>query len=151
MRSNIKIRKMTIEDLDGVMEVEEKSFTIPWSRQSFEEELFHNKYAVYNIATYHNKIVGYIGMWKVVDEVNITNVAVHPEYRSLGIGSALLGEVIKIANVMNMVNIYLEVRQSNLLAQKLYEKFGFQKVGRRKQYYSDNREDALLMTKELQM
>lgn len=149
MKADIQIRKMTLEDLDELMEIEEKSFSIPWSREAFKEELLYNNCAIYHIAEFDDKIVGYIGTWTVVDEMHITSIAVEPDYRNLGIGTALLEAVIKIANRMNIKNIYLEVRESNLTAQRLYKKFAFEVVGKRKQYYLDNQEDALLMTKEL--
>ena len=147
---NIKIGKMEIEDIDDVMEVERKSFTIPWSRASFEQEILDNKHAVYITAKHNHKVVGYSGMWCVVDEVHVTNIAVHPDYRRMGIGKLLIEEMIRFANEMNMHSMFLEVRESNITAQKLYRKLGFKVTGRRKKYYSDDQEDALLMTKQLQ-
>ncbi|MCR4436221.1 MAG: ribosomal protein S18-alanine N-acetyltransferase [Clostridiales bacterium] len=139
---------MTVEQLDEVMEVENLCFKIPWSRNSFIEELTGNKFAMYFTAGVNGKIVGYAGMWKVFDEGHITNVAVHPEFRRSGVGSALIEYLIETAKENGIARMTLEVRRSNLAAQKLYRKYGFKECGTRKAYYADNSEDALIMWKD---
>lgn len=145
---NIEIIKMELRHLDGVMEVENLSFKIPWSRNSFIEELAENKFAMYFVARVNGKITGYAGMWTVFDEAHITNVAVHPEFRKSGIGSALLRHLIQTAREKGIERMTLEVRRSNITAQGLYGKFGFREHGARKAYYADNREDAIIMWKD---
>lgn len=144
----IEIVKMTFEHIDGVMVVEKLSFSIPWSRNAFVEELTGNKFSRYVTAVAGNVVVGYAGMWKIFDEGHITNVAVHPEYRGSGIGSLLVEKMIQIAKEEDIVSMTLEVRRSNFAAQNLYGKFGFQVEGVRKGYYADNGEDAIIMWKK---
>jgi len=99
------------------------------------------------VAEVDNKIVGYGGFWVVVDEGHITNIAVHPEYRSKGIGSKIMEGLIELAKKNGIISMTLEVRESNIVAQHLYAKFGFRPLGRRKGYYQDNNEDAIIMWK----
>ncbi len=141
----IKIMPMKLEDLDRIMEIEHQSFTIPWSRTSFETEITKNGNAIYIIALLDNVIVGYAGMWKILDEGHITNIAVHPDNRKMKVGSNLVEALYAIAQKKNIRQITLEVRESNAAARKLYGKFGFTVAGRRKRYYADNNEDALIM------
>lgn len=138
------VRRMNLEDLDGILEVENQSFSIPWSRRMFEDELFNPK-ACYFILESSGKVVGYIGVWKILDEGHITNVAVHPDYRRKGFGRLLIGTLIENARDWGLVALTLEVRVSNTPAISLYESFGFYSAGTRKRYYSDNNEDALIM------
>lgn len=147
----IEISKLTHDDLEGIYEVEKDAFPIPWPISSFEEEL-KNILATYLVAKIDNKIVGYIGMWFVMDECHITNVAVHSEYRKKGIASTLINEMLKLCKEHRTTYIMLEVRINNIPAQKLYSKFGFSDDVIRKNYYKNpdgTREDALLMSKEL--
>ncbi len=143
----IKILPMTQEHIDGVLEVEELSFHIPWTREDFEREVNTNAMAIYRVAVIDDKVVGYAGMWHVITEGHITNVAVHPDYRRQGIGDMLIEEMIKCAEEKEMIGITLEVRISNMPAQKLYTKYGFKPEGFRKNYYSDTKEDAVIMWK----
>lgn len=145
---NIEVSHMTLEDIDDIMVVEKLSFTIPWSRDAFIQEVTNNKFAIYISAKVDGLVVGYAGMWKVYDEGHITNVAVHPEYRRSGIGRHLVEKLISIAKQENIGRMTLEVRRSNIAAQGLYEKYGFKVEGCRKAYYSDNGEDAIIMWKE---
>lgn len=124
--------------------LDKKCFTIPWSQKSFENEA-ENEFASYIVAKDNQKCIGYCGFWRTYDEGDITNVAVSPSYRRQGIGAMLVSQMIKRAIQMNLKSMSLEVRKSNLAAQKLYEKFGFEVIGERKRYYSDNNEDALIM------
>lgn len=136
---------MTVDDLDEVMEVEVNSFTIPWSREAFFNELTKNQFAQYLIVEVNQKVVGYCGVWIIIDEAHITNIALLPEYRGLKLGEALMGKVMELAREMGALRVTLEVRVSNERAQNLYRKFGFEQGAIRKQYYTDNMEDALVM------
>ncbi|GLY12442.1 ribosomal protein S18-alanine N-acetyltransferase [Pseudobacillus badius] len=143
--SEVDIRLMTVEDVDKVHEIEKNSFTMPWTKESFWNELTNNYFAVYHVAEYEGEIVGYCGMWLVLDESQITNIAILPEYRGRGLGEKLLVAVMNAAKKKGAAVMSLEVRVSNEPAQGLYKKLGFQPGGIRKNYYSDNQEDALVM------
>lgn len=136
---------MTIDDIDNVLEVEEDCFSIPWSKASFLRELENNEIALYLVAKIENKAVGYIGVWKVLDEGHITNLAVHSDFRKLGIGSMLVDRLLSLCRNDGITAFTLEVRKSNIVAQELYKKFGFLECGIRKKYYEDNNEDAIIM------
>lgn len=147
----VEISKLTHDDLEGIYEVEKDSFPIPWPISSFEEEL-KNILATYLVAKINNKIVGYIGMWFVMDECHITNIAVHSNYRENGIATRLINEMLKLCKEHKTTYIMLEVRSNNIPAQKLYSKFGFTEEVIRKNYYKnpDNtREDAIVMSRNL--
>lgn len=143
----LEIQQMTQEHIQDVLQIEEACFAIPWTKQDFEREMKENKLAIYIIAVLDGKIVGYAGMWHVVTEGHITNIAVLQEYRRQGIGNALLEQIIHIAEQKEMIGITLEVRISNIAAQKLYIKYGFRPEGFRKNYYQDTKEDAVIMWK----
>ena len=148
MENNLIIRPMTKDDVDSVYIVEEDCFVDPWSKESIRKEL-KNDLARYLVAQLDNKIVGYIGVWFVVDEGHITNVAVHSDYRGKKIGDNLVKEMIQLCKQSNIVAMTLEVRASNSIAQNLYRKYGFKMGGIRKEYYSDNKEDAIIMWNQL--
>lgn len=141
----IVIEKMTVDDIDSVVEVENNCFSIPWSKESFLRELKSNEIALYLVAKVEDKAVGYIGTWKVLDEGHITNLAVHSDYRKLGIGGMLISELLSLCRKEGINSFTLEVRKSNEIARRLYEKFGFNERGIRKGYYEDNNEDAVIM------
>lgn len=143
----IKILPMTADDIDGVLKVEESCFAIAWTRADFEREMNENKLAIYFVAKDGEKIVGYAGMWHVVTEGQITNVAVLEEYRGQKVGSLLMEALIKTAEEKEMIGITLEVKISNYPAQKLYSKYGFKPEGFRINYYKDTNEDAIVMWK----
>jgi [ribosomal protein S18]-alanine N-acetyltransferase len=145
--NNINVVKMSLENIDDIMIVENLSFKIPWSRNAFMEEVTNNQFARYIMADLSDKVVGYAGLWKIFDEGHITNIAVHPEFRGNGIGSKLLRELICLAKNEGITCLTLEVRKSNQTAQALYNKFGFVAEGIRKSYYTDNGEDAIIMWK----
>ena len=149
MNQTITFRMMTLEDLDSVIEVEHASFTLPWSREAFYNELVNNQYAYYLVAEDQGKIVGYCGTWIILDEGHITNIAVLPEWRGKKIGEELLVRMMGKAQSMGVKKMTLEVRVGNQTAQKLYRKLGFKDGGIRKFYYTDNMEDALIMWVEL--
>lgn len=139
------IRFMTVDDLNEVMEIENQSFSIPWSRDAFLNELEHNHLSTYLVAEDGENLAGYCGVWLVVDEAHITNVAVLPDYRGRGLGEGLMRKIMDIAIEFGARVMTLEVRISNMPAQHLYRKLGFKDGGIRKRYYSDNQEDALVM------
>ena len=140
----IILEKMTMDDTSEIALLDKECFAIPWSEESFKAEA-ENPFATYIVAKDMGKCIGYCGFWQAYDEGDITNVAVSPLYRQKGIGSRLIEEVIKEARGKDLVSLNLEVRKSNVAAQNLYKKYGFGVVGERKQYYSDNKEDALIM------
>ena len=148
MENNIIIRPMTIDDVDEVYTVEEDCFVDPWSKDSIRKEL-KNDLARYLVAEIDDKIVGYVGVWFVVDEGHITNVAVHSDYRGKKIGDRLVKEMVELCKENNLVAMTLEVRTSNTVAQNLYRKYGLKMGGIRKEYYSDNKEDAIIMWNQL--
>lgn len=137
---------MTEADTAEVAEIEKKCFAVPWSEKSFRDEM-KNELAVYFVAKNDGHCVGYAGFWNVSGEGGITNIAVLPEYRRQGVGSRIIEEMIHTANSLNLDLLTLEVRKSNTAAQSLYSKYGFDIIGERKRYYSDNGEDAWIMTK----
>ena len=144
----IEISRMCAADADNMAAIDEICFAVPWSKQAFYDEA-ENELAIYFVARDGEKLVGYAGFWNVSGEGGITNVAVLPEYRRRGIASSLIGAMIREGKALSLDLLTLEVRRSNTAAQELYKKFGFEVIGERKQYYSDNREDALIMTLKL--
>ena len=143
---------MNSSDIQGVFNISNSCFSTPWSLESIKSEL-NNPLAKYIVAIDKDLdlVVGFIGAWIVVGEASITNIAVDKNYRSLGIGNKLLESLINLCNDLNCTLINLEVRKSNLTAQNLYKKHGFIIDGVRKGYNEDNKEDAILMTKILEM
>jgi ribosomal-protein-alanine N-acetyltransferase len=148
-KHKIELQAMKFEDVDQVCEIENLSFTTPWSRESFESEVTKNNLAKYLVAKVDGKVAAYGGMWIVLDEGHITNIAVHPDYRGQKIGEKLVQAMIETAKNNNVANITLEVRASNEVARNLYRKLGFEDSGLRKGYYSDTGEDAVIMWKKL--
>lgn len=144
MENKIIIRSMDSQDIFSVLEVEKRSFTIPWSEEMFRIEL-QNPNCLYFVAEISNVIVGYVGLWIIVDEGHISSIAVDPSYRRLKLGRALMQNIFDIAQKKQLKGLTLEVRASNIGAIELYKSFGFKTEGRRKAYYSDNQEDALIM------
>lgn len=147
---NIEITKMTVSDVPEIAELDKQCFAVSWSEKSFYDEM-QNKLAIYYVAKNNGKCVGYIGFWNVSGEGDITNIAVLPQYRRKKIGTKLISAAIAKAKELSLELMTLEVRKSNLAAQNLYMKYGFETIGERKRYYSDNSEDALIMTKVLEL
>ena len=139
-----KIRKMLMEDVERVFEIEKSSFSKPWSIEAFKSELAGNKLATYIVIEENAYIVGYIGVWEILEEGHITNIAIDPSYRGKGYAKELIEELIKLLSIKGINKITLEVRVTNFPAIKLYEGFGFKAHGIRKKYY-ENKEDALIM------
>lgn len=142
------IRRMTREDLDAVTAIEEATFAIPWSRESFRQELERNVAARYLVAETNGRVVGYAGAWVILDESHITNIAVLEGFRGRGIGKQLTKALLQYLSNLGASYATLEVRVSNERAQHLYRSLGFVSVGKRKRYYEDNGEDAYLMVCE---
>lgn len=140
---------MRSEDLDDVLRIERASFEQPYSRAILEQELKIPAAQVW-VTLHRGKRVGYIDFWVVKDEMELVSVAVSPKYKRRGVGEFMMRRMCRFAEQHRAQFIYLDVRQSNLAAQRLYEKFGFNKVGVRRRYYSDNQEDAIIMKKEMQ-
>lgn len=138
------VRKATQADSQGIYELEEMSFSKPWSKVSIDQE-FENPVATYFVAEQDGQVIGYVGVWSVVGEGQITNVAVHKDYRGQGFGRQLIQALIAFAEEVKLEILLLEVRESNESAKKLYEGSGFEVIGKRKQYYTQPTEDALLM------
>ena len=142
------IRPMTVDDLVSVQLIERGSFTTPWPPQAYRQELESNRLAAYLVGLIGGEVVAYGGIWLMVDEAHITTFAVHPRYRRRRIGERLLLSLLDLSVDRHAREATLEVRLSNLAARRLYEKYGFRPVGIRPRYYSDNGEDALIMTTE---
>lgn len=142
---DVIVREMHEKDIDGVLRIEKLSFATPWSREAFVIEMTTNKLAKYIVAEKDGSIVGYAGLWFIIDEGHITNIAVDPQYRGQGIGALLVEELINISEKKGITNLTLEVRVSNTAAKSLYKKYGFQDCGIRPGYYADTKEDAIIM------
>jgi len=141
----VTVRPMMKSDVQEVLTIEELCFPIPWSKKAFLIELESNKCAAYFVAEIGDSLVGYGGMWLMIDEAHVTNIAVHPDFRKQGVGISILTAMIEKAKMQNSLRMTLEVRKSNFPAIKLYTRFGFKTEGIRKGYYSDNNEDALIL------
>lgn len=142
----LSIGPMTHADLDAVQAIERASFTTPWPSYAYRNELDSNKLAHYLVVRAGPMVVAYAGIWLLVDEAHITTFAVDPGWRRRRIGERLILALLDLAIARGAREATLEVRLSNLAARRLYEKFGFQPVGIRPRYYSDDHEDALIMT-----
>ncbi|WP_124069693.1 ribosomal protein S18-alanine N-acetyltransferase [Filibacter tadaridae] len=136
---------MVREDIPWVVSIEQESFATPWTAEVFEHEMTGNEYANYVVAVYDEEVIGHCGMWIILDECHITNVAVRLHMRGKGIGEQLMREAIALCKKMDVRVMTLEVRMTNVIAQSLYRKLGFKDGGIRKNYYTDNHEDGLVM------
>ncbi|WP_291581061.1 ribosomal protein S18-alanine N-acetyltransferase [Clostridium sp. UBA6640] len=137
---------MSTETTKYVQEISSLSFPISWSLESIEKELT-NKFARYVTLKNNDKVIGFGGMWVIFEEAHITNIALHPEYRGMGYSHIILDSLEAICKKEGVTAMTLEVRASNIAAQKLYEHHGFKVEGIRKGYYEDNKEDGLIMWK----
>lgn len=141
----INIRRATIMDLDSIIAVEKESFSTPWPRQAFVDELDRNIISYYIVMEQGSEVVGYMGMWIIVDEAHITNIAVHPKARRQQIAELAVRQMMLLAKERGALRMTLEVRKSNTAAIALYEKLNFVRSGLRRNYYTDPREDAIIM------
>jgi|SRR5699024_9678731 len=142
----ISIRDMRIEDVPKVMNVDAGSFPAPWTKEIYEQELIENDFAYYFVMTTESEdIIGYVGLWIIFDDAQITNIAVHEDYRGKKIGEKLFAFALSYAFQRGAQKLSLEVRPSNLVAKNMYHKFGLKKGGIRENYYPDNGEDAIVM------
>jgi ribosomal-protein-alanine N-acetyltransferase len=139
---------MTLQDVDAVWAIEVQSFAIPWSREAFVTEVTENRCARYLVVREDGVPVAYAGMWLVLDEAHVTNIAVRADMRGRGIGELVARALMQLAADTGIRYMTLEVRRTNVVAQSLYKKLGFVEVGFRKRYYADNNEDALVMACE---
>lgn len=144
------IIRMEEVHIPEVLAIEEEAFTTPWTREAFLKEIRDNRYARYYVALSEGMVTGYVGIWIVLDELHITNLAVHQSYRRKGLARQLLQVVYDLARKKEIRLLTLEVRESNFEARNLYEREGFTMVGIRPGYYQDNHEDAILMVLHLQ-
>ena len=148
----IVISKASLEDLEPILQIEQHSFSAPWSRKSFEAELLGNEFSVILTARFGDSseqassLVGYICFWLVFDELRFLNLAITPKWRRQGLGSQLVGRAIELGLSKGTERGLLEVRESNHAAQALYHKLGFRVYAKRKSYYTNPDEDAILMS-----
>ena len=149
MDDGLWIDVMNVSDIPGVQVIERHSFPTPWSMRAFVSEITENDCAHYLVMRKGQLVVGYVGMWLILDEGHITNIAVHPAWRRQGVGTRLLKAIAAHAYRLGARKMTLEVRRSNYQAQALYHKLGYSTIGVRPGYYLDNGEDALIMWKEL--
>ena len=145
LTDRLTIAPMRVEDVGRVLEIEQLSFPSPWPRNAYTHELQENRLACYLVARLMHRVVGYTGMWVILDEAHVTTIAVDPSYRRRQIGERLLVALIEEAMRRGARWVTLEVRPSNTGAQAMYRKYGFKELGTRKRYYSDNNEDAIIM------
>lgn len=143
----IKIILLTEEHIDELVELEKSCFSSPWTKQMFLGDIQSQQTCYFGAFDENGNLVGYAGMWLSVDEGQITNVAVHPDYRRKGIAHSLVINLVQVCKRKGLASITLEVRESNINAISLYRKLGFLDVGLRKNYYKNPGENALLMTK----
>lgn len=142
------LRPMRAEDLDRVHELEKLCFSDPWSREAFASEL-ENPLARYQLLTDGEAVLGYCGLWFVVDEGHITNLCIDPAHQGRGLGKLMMESLFIYAKNENICRLTLEVRVSNEKAISMYEKLSFVSAGIRKAYYENNGEDACIMWREL--
>lgn len=141
---NLRFEPISADKIDAIHAIESICQSAPWSKRSFENEIT-NPQSVFRVAIESGEVVGFAGLWMIVDEAHIINVAVKPEKRRLGIGKRLIEEILRLAKERGSVCATLEVRKSNVGAVELYKGFGFEEVAVRKGYYPDNKEDAIVM------
>lgn len=141
----IIIREMLENDIENIVEIEKEAFTTPWSKEAFTTEINENNLAYYVVAEVEGKAVAYGGIWLILNEGHITNIAVKEEYKGNGIGNKIVEGLIYHCIKLGIDNMTLEVRRSNQVAINLYEKYGFLDYGVRPNYYADDGEDAIIM------
>ena len=143
----MNIRRIEQKDINSILLLEKLLYKDPWGKQNFESELSHNDYAYMYVLEHNDVILGYAGFWLSYEYATITKVSINPAVQKKGLGYYLFNVLINKAIELGATSFSLEVRESNLVAQRLYEKSGFQKKGIRKGYYSDG-ENAIVMLYE---
>jgi len=143
---SVILRKMTLDDLEQVVALDQISFSLPWPPRSFQFELTDNPASRCWVADLDGRVVGMVVAWLIVDEIHIATIATHPDFRKQGIGKKLLSFTLQSAKDEGALTSFLEVRESNEAALMMYHKFGYVESGRREGYYKDNGEDAILMS-----
>jgi len=143
------VRPLYPDDLEAILEIERISFATPWSLEAFKTELKENEYARYLCLELAGQVIGYMGLWFILDEGHITNIAISPNHRGQHWGELLMRSVMEKMLEQGMARMTLEVRVTNSPAQSLYKRLGFVTAGVRKGYYADTGEDALIMWAEL--
>ena len=146
LTARVVVDPMRLDDVAAVHEIERLSFRTPWPAYAFEQELKGNRLARYVVARAGDRVVGFAGIWLMVDEAHVTTFGVHPDWRRQAIGRQLLVNLAELSISIGARRMTLEVRESNVAAQALYLGFGFEVAGRRAGYYTDDGEDALVMT-----
>lgn len=142
---NITFRLAKIEDIHKLYTIESRSFSSPWPEEAFYNDIAHNRFASYVFIEVDGTQAGYCGVWIILDEAHVTNIAILPEFRGRKLGEKLLFKMMSLAKEAGAKTMTLEVRVSNHVAKSLYKKLGFQEGGIRRGYYTDNREDAQVM------
>jgi len=146
--AELVIRRAEAKDVETIEQLEQSCFSQPWSYESIYQDIVENDRAVYVVAETEGQVIGYAGLWIIVDEGHITNVAVSPDYRRNSVGNTIVTALLQVTEDMGVKRHTLEVRKSNTAAINLYEKQGFVEAGERKGYYEDNGEDALIMWRD---
>lgn len=146
LTARVTVDPMRLDDVAAVHEIERLSFRTPWPAYAFEQELKGNRLARYVVARAGDTVVGFAGVWAMADDAHITTFGVHPDWRRQAIGRQLLLNLAELSLAIGAKRMTLEVRASNEAAQALYRALGFEVVGRRPGYYTDDGEDALIMT-----
>ena len=144
----LTLQPMSVEDIPAVHAIESASFPTPWPPYAFRQELETNRMAHYLVVRAGERVIAYAGIWLMVDEAHVTTFAVLPAYRRRGVGGLLMSGLMALSADTGATVLTLEVRLGNVAARQLYQRFGFRPVGVRPRYYSDNGEDALIMTTE---
>jgi len=145
---NITIQRMTQDDIEEIARLEKLCFSDPWVEQSFREELKH-RFSLPLVVKSGQTILGYMCLWHIDDQMEIANFAVSPDFRGRGIGRQMMAEVLREADQRGCTSLILSVRESNLPAIRLYTSHGFVEIHRRKGYYREPAEDAIIMVKKL--
>lgn len=138
------IRPMLVSDIDAVVVIEHESFSVPWTKDAFKQEIVNDR-AHYLVMEEDNKIIGYGGFWQILDEGHFTNLAITPSYRNKGLGKKLIEAMLNFARTLDIASVTLEVRENNENALRAYKTLGFQIEGKRSRYYTNPVEDAMIM------
>ena len=144
--SGLLIRKMIEADLEQVVAIDQVSFSLPWPARSFHYEIKENFTSRSWVVECDGRVSAMLVGWLIVDELHVATIATHPDFRGRGIGKKMLVHALRAAKDEGVIRAFLEVRESNAVALSMYRGLGFVEDGRRKEYYKDNNEDAILMT-----